>query len=79
MMPVCVNLWECTKEETRSLPKGFPFIEYDTLYSSARMMTAGVEHVRSDSRFVYLCYKLPPANFVGSKGGKSKLCAAARS
>lgn len=77
MTPVCVSLWECTKEEARQLPHGFSFVEYDTTNSSVRVITAGVEPIREDGRFVYLCYKLPPATFVGSKGGKSRLCAAA--
>lgn len=59
MKSVSVDLWECTKEDARNLPKGFPFLEYDTLYGRIRTMTAGKNRVRRDGRYVYLCYKNP--------------------
>ncbi len=76
MITISLLAYECAAEEARSLPRGFQFLEYDSLYESFRLMTAGKEHVRSDKRYSYLCLKEPPANFVGTKGEKSKLCAA---
>ncbi len=63
-----VLLWECTAEEVGYLPAGFPVIEYDSLYSSIRLIHAQADRVRHDKRFVYLLHKEPPVSFVGVKG-----------
>ncbi len=76
MITISLLAYECTAEEARSLPRGFQFLEYDSLYESFRLMTAGKERVRNENRYSYLCLKEPLAGFIGTKGRKSKLCAA---
>ena len=41
MITISLLAYECTAEEARSLPRGFQFLEYDSLYESFRLMTAG--------------------------------------
>lgn len=65
MKPISALLYQLTADEARELPEGFQFLEYDTLYNSIRTMQKGIEHVRDDTRFVYLCYKEPPVTFAG--------------
>ena len=57
MKPISALLYECTTEEARSLPKGFQVLEYDTLYGSLRLLTAGENKIRNDKRYVYLLHK----------------------
>lgn len=79
MKPISALLYECTTEEAQSLPKGFQVLEYDTLYGSLRLLTAGENKIRSDKRYVYLLHKEPPAEFIGSSGkGSSRLMRATR-
>lgn len=72
MKPISALLYECTAEEVRTLPVGFQFLEYDSLYGGIRLMQAGVTNVRSDKRYVYLCYKEPPMEWKGRAEKKSK-------
>jgi hypothetical protein len=74
MKPINALLYELTAEETERLPEGFQFLEYDTLTGSLRVICAGIEQARNEKRYVYLCYKEPPASFNGDSGkGRSKL------
>lgn len=60
MKSIGVLLYECKTEEIKSLPQGFPIIEYDGLYESIRIIRVGEDRVRHEKRYVYLLYKLPP-------------------
>ena len=71
-------IYECSTEEARSLPRGFQFLEHDVLCNTVRTMTAGMDDVREDKRYVYLCYKEPPANWQSPIAGKRRASKAPR-
>ncbi len=77
MTSVSVLLYELDKDEARNLPVGFPILEYDTLYSSLRVISAKENPIRDEKRFVYLLYKEPPTGFMGNKGKKRSALAEA--
>lgn len=60
MKRVSVLLHEMTADEAKSLPAGFQLIEYDTLYERVNTVTAWVNQIHRERRFVYLSYKTPP-------------------
>ncbi len=67
MKAIGVLLHECSAEEIKKLPQGFPVLEYDGLYESLRIVRAREERIKQEKRYVYLLYKLPPAGIEGEK------------
>lgn len=65
MKPVSVLLHEISVEEAATLPKGFPILEYDSLYESLVIKHAGDKLKRDKKRYVYLLYRDPPVNATG--------------
>lgn len=61
MKSVGILMYEATVEDVGKLPVGFPLLEFDTLYKSMRAIRAGHDEVRRDKRYVYLLYRMPPA------------------
>lgn len=60
MKPISVLLYEMTERDLKSLPYGYEFLEYDTLYGSLRVIRNGIDQSRSGKRYVHLLHKQPP-------------------
>ena len=61
MKSISILMHEATAEDIEKLPAGFPVLEFDNLYETIRTLQAGVDKIRRDKRYVYLLYKMPPA------------------
>ncbi len=63
MKTVSTLIYEMTPEEVATLPVGFQFFRYDTLYGSLALMRAGENRIQHERRYVYFSYKEPPASW----------------
>ncbi|MBO5046750.1 MAG: hypothetical protein J6C93_07800 [Clostridia bacterium] len=60
MTPISVLLHEMTERDLKSLPYGFEFLEYDTLYGTLRVLRKEIDAHNVGKRYVHLLYKYPP-------------------